>query len=317
MTAGASDRVTPLSTNSRSAGSGPSLAPGVDTTGRRPRLRYELLGCALHGHELLDHDTASATGHEELLYQDGSGGRFAWYRCLRCDAWAALSTPPPPVKNARGTASSEVLVPLRGRPLRDRFVLRVIAADRVVHFLLLAAAAAIIFLFADHRQTLRGDYTRILNRLQGAVGGPLSDSTHTGFLRDVDRLFAVPTSRLYLYGAAIAVYAAINGVEAVGLWRARRWAEYLTLFEVAVLLPIEIHELAVRASALKILTLLINLAVVAYLLWAHRLLGLRGGGKADQAEKDRDTGWAPLHRVTPWLTKPDPADPVRGHPPAH
>lgn len=172
--------------------------------------------------------------------------------------------------------------------------------------LLIGAVAVVIFLFADHRSALQGSYTRILNRLQGAVGGPLSDTTHTGLLHDLDRLFAVPTGRLYLYGAVIAVYAGVNGIEAVGLWRARRWAEYLTLIEVAVLLPVEIHELTVRISLLKILTMLINLAVVAYLLWAHRLFGVRGGGRADQAEKDRDTGWEPLQRTTPW-TLPAPA----------
>ena len=50
---------------------------------------------------------------------------------------------------------------------------------------------------------------------------------------------------------------------------------------------------------MKIVTLLLNVAVVAYLLWAHRLLGLRGGGRADQAEHDRDTGWDALERATP------------------
>lgn len=67
-------------------------------------------------------------------------------------------------------------------------------------------------------------------------------------------------------------------------------------------MPIEICELSEKLSPLKILTLVFNLAVLAYLLWTHRLLGVRGGGRADQAEKDRDTGWAPLERVTPWFT---------------
>jgi hypothetical protein len=80
--------------------------------------------------------------------------------------------------------------------------------------------------------------------------------------------------------------------------------------EVAVLVPVEVHELTVRVSPLKILTLLINLAVVAYLLWAHRLFGVRGGGRAEQEEKDRDTGWEPLQRATPWLTPAHPPDPA-------
>lgn len=272
--------------------------PGVEPVRRLPRLRYELVGCAIHGHELAHPQPAVRSGHPELLYRDEPGEPFSWFRCLRCDSWLPLTadTQPP-------ITSGELIVPLRGRPLRDRFVLRLIAIDRVVHFLVLGALAVAIFLFAHDRANLRGDYTRILNRLQGAVGGPLSDTKHTGLLHDLDRLFAVPTRTLYLYGAAIAAYALINGIEAFGLWSARRWAEYLTLVEVAVLLPIEIHELTVRISVLKILTLVINLAVVAYLLWAHRLFGVRGGGRADRGEKERDTGWEPLERATPWLAE--------------
>lgn len=288
-------------TASRAGSPGPAATrtrpPGTEPPARRPRLRYELLGCALHGHDLLDADDARRTGHGQLLYREEPGpAAFAWYRCLRCDTWVPLADDHRP--RAR---TGEITVPLRGRPLRDRFVLRLIAVDRVVHFLLIGVVAVAIFLFADHRSALQGEYTRVLNRLQGAVGGPLSD-TGTGLLHDVDRLFAVPTGRLYLYGAAIALYAVVNLVEAVGLWRARRWAEYLTLVEVAVLLPVEIHELLNRVSPLKIVTLVINLAVIGYLLWVHRLFGVRGGGRADRAEKDRDTGWVPLQRTTPWAS---------------
>ncbi len=287
-----------------------SEPPGVAVS-RRPRLRYELLGCAVHGHALVSRVDADRSGHTDLLYRDGSTAEYAWTRCLRCDAWVPLTaTQQPTATSAPVDEHGQLVVPLRGRPLRDRFVLRLIAVDRIVHFVLIGAIAVAIFLFANHRQALRGSYTRILNRLQGGVGGPLSDTAHSGLLHDFDRLFAVSTGRLYLYGVALAAYAAINGIEAFGLWWARRWAEYLTLFEVVVLVPVEIHELTVRVSVLKIITLLINLAVVAYLLWTHRLLGVRGGGRADQAEKDRDTGWTPLYRATPWASLPAQRGPI-------
>lgn len=278
-------------------------APVGAESRRGLRLRYELLGCALRGHLLVDAQTAQASDHADLLYRAGdrdTGAGSEWFRCLRCDAWLPL-TP----DNAPPEHIGPVEVPLRGRPLRDRFVLRLIAIDRFVHLLLIGAVAVAIFLFADHRDQLRGTYTRVLNRLQAAVGGPLTDTSTAGLLQDLDRLFAVPRGKLYLYGAVIAVYAAVyaavNGIEAFGLWRARRWAEYLTLLEAAVLLPVEIHELFIRVSPLKVVTLVLNLAVVIYLLFAHRLFGVRGGGRADQAEKDRDTGWEPLLRTTPWV----------------
>ncbi|PRZ41721.1 uncharacterized membrane protein (DUF2068 family) [Antricoccus suffuscus] len=277
--------------------------PGAESS-RRPRVHYELLGCALHSHELLGPVDAAATGHVDLLTRAEPGGAFTWLRCLRCDAWVPLREADVPAPRSGKHAVDDTLMPpLRGRPLRDRFVLRLIAADRVIHFLVLAAVAVSIFLFAQDRVNLHGGYLRILNGLQGAFGGPLSSSARHGLLHDLNQLFAVPTKTLYLYGAGIALYALINGVEAVGLWRSRRWAKYLTLIEVVVLLPIEIHELTISVSPLKALTLALNLAVVAYLLWAHRLLGVRGGGRADRAEMARDTGWEPLYRSTPWEAK--------------
>lgn len=66
-----------------------------------------------------------------------------------------------------------------------------------------------------------------------------------------------------------------------------------------IFVPYEVYELTRGISALKVLALVINLAIVAYLLVARRLFGLRGGGKAERAEHDRDTGWAAIKRATP------------------
>jgi hypothetical protein len=52
-------------------------------------------------------------------------------------------------------------------------------------------------------------------------------------------------------------------------------------------------------SALKIVTITINLAVVAYLLWAKRLFGVRGGAAAEHRERERDVGWPALERSAP------------------
>jgi hypothetical protein len=73
----------------------------------------------------------------------------------------------------------------------------------------------------------------------------------------------------------------------------------LTLLEVTVLVPVEIYEVTLRVSPLKILILAINQAVVAYLRISHRLFGIRGADQADEAEPNRDTGWERLSRVTP------------------
>jgi uncharacterized membrane protein (DUF2068 family) len=66
------------------------------------------------------------------------------------------------------------------------------------------------------------------------------------------------------------IYSAIFLTEGVGLALGKRWAEYLTIISTASLLPLEVYELAKRASFGKVLVLVINLAVVVYLIMELR-----------------------------------------------
>ena len=66
------------------------------------------------------------------------------------------------------------------------------------------------------------------------------------------------------------VYAAIFLVEGVGLALRKRWAEYFTIITTSSLLPIEIYELIRRVSIGRSLALVINLVVVAYLIYELR-----------------------------------------------
>ena len=91
----------------------------------------------------------------------------------------------------------------------------------------------------------------------------------------------------------------LEATEAVGLWFAKRWAEYLTFIATIVFIPYEIYELTKTISWLKVLTFVINVAIAVYLLYSKRLFGLRGGGKAEKAEHDADVGWSALEQATP------------------
>jgi len=271
----------------------------------RPQLRYELIGCGLHGHELLGTDAARLRGEDGLFARESGGLR--WYRCLRCDSWLPLVPPQAPAAQYPPDRA-DVVLPLRGRPLRDRYVLRLIALERVVHFLVLGALAAALFLFADNKVVLNEDFTRILKDLQGGLGGPVDNSSH-GIVHDLQRLFAVNASSLYLVGVAVAAYAVMEGTESVGLWLGKRWAEYLTFLATVIFVPYEVWELARGVSALKVITLVLNVAIAVYLLAAKRLFGLRGGGRAERAEHDADVGWDAIERATPGLAQPDAAAP--------
>ncbi len=271
-------------------------APGTEKPRRfRPKLRYELIDCGLHGHEILGTEAAELRAEDEIFARESGGLR--WYRCMRCDSWLAL---PPPDQPARKhpPARDEISLPLRGKPLRDRYVLRLIALDRIVHFLILGALAAAVLIFANDRAALNAEFTKILNDLQGGVGGPTGNTNH-GIIHDLRYLFAVRIQNLYLVGTAIAAYAVLEGIEAIGLWFAKRWAEYLTFLATIVFIPYEINELIKGATVLKVLAFIINVAVAVYLLYAKRLFGLRGGGRAEHAEREADTGWPAIERSTP------------------
>jgi uncharacterized membrane protein (DUF2068 family) len=192
----------------------------------------------------------------------------------------------------------EVTLPLRGRPLRDRYILRLIALERVIHFLVFGALASAVLLFANNRAALNETFTKVLNDLQGGFGGSVVSSNNS-VVHELRSLFTVSITNLYLLGAAIAVYAVMEGTEAVGLWLGKRWAEYLTFLATIIFVPYEVYELTKGVSTLKVLALVLNLAVVAYLLFAKRLFGLHGGGKAERAEYDADVGWPAIERATP------------------
>jgi hypothetical protein len=59
-----------------------------------PAFHYELIGCGVHGHELVGTDAAQVRPQDELLVREPGDG-LRWYRCVRCDAQVPL----PPLTN--------------------------------------------------------------------------------------------------------------------------------------------------------------------------------------------------------------------------
>lgn len=259
----------------------------------RPRLRYELLDCAFHGHELLGTDASKLRANDNLFARESGGLR--WYRCLRCDSWLPLPVPPHPTAQYPPQRAT-VQVPLRGKPLRDRYVLRLIAIDRALHVVVFSGLAAVVLLFKGHEQQLQHIYAQVLTAIQGGVPGP---TVAHPLLNNFSHVFTITQGHLKTTALILFAYALLEAVEAVGLWQAKRWAEYLTFVATSSLLPLEIYELTHKFTILKVLTLIINLAIAGYLLYAKRLFGSRGGGRSEMAERQRDTGWAAIERATP------------------
>jgi uncharacterized membrane protein (DUF2068 family) len=273
------------------------LPPGTHKPRKRRHIDWELVYCGLHGHEIVGADAAELRPQDSIFARDD--GDVRWHRCLRCDSWVAL---PPPENPARPYPPDrdEITIPLRGKALRDRVVLRLIAFDRAFHFLVLGALGIAVLAFASHESSLKTTFYRVLTDLQGGVaGGPVQTTGHVGFLHELDKLFSLHSGTLREVGWGLIGYAILEGVEAVGLWYTKRWAEYLTFLATSILLPLEIYEIIKRQSGLKIIGFLINVAIVIYLLLDKRLFGLRGGGKADEELRARDMSWEAIERSTP------------------
>jgi uncharacterized membrane protein (DUF2068 family) len=84
------------------------------------------------------------------------------------------------------------------------------------------------------------------------------------------KLGVLDDHRLKQISAGSFVYAALRLTEGVGLLLRKRWAEYLTAIATGLLIPVEIHELIVHASLPKGAVLVINVAVVWYLVASLR-----------------------------------------------
>jgi len=86
----------------------------------------------------------------------------------------------------------------------------------------------------------------------------------------LDKVDLIDAHRLRQISLATFAYSALALTEGVGLLLEKVWAEYLTLILTISFLPWELYELARRPGWFRLSLLLINLAVLGYLLWLLR-----------------------------------------------
>jgi uncharacterized membrane protein (DUF2068 family) len=84
------------------------------------------------------------------------------------------------------------------------------------------------------------------------------------------RLSFVDEHKLKEIGAGTFIYASLFLIEGGGLLFRKLWAEYMTIIITTSFIPLEIYELIEHFSFTKIIVILINLAVVLYLLFRLR-----------------------------------------------
>jgi len=62
------------------------------------------------------------------------------------------------------------------------------------------------------------------------------------------------------------LYAGFFLAEGTGLWLRKRWGEWLTVIITGSLLPVEVYEIYRHPRPVKVMVLVVNLAIVAYLI---------------------------------------------------
>ena len=85
----------------------------------------------------------------------------------------------------------------------------------------------------------------------------------------IDLAANVTDKKLWLFAGLASIYSAFRFVEGYGLWKEKRWAQWLALVSGTVYLPFEIYEICVKFSYIRVFALVANtvvVSIVAYVL---------------------------------------------------
>jgi uncharacterized membrane protein (DUF2068 family) len=91
------------------------------------------------------------------------------------------------------------------------------------------------------------------------------------YLREgISKLLSVNEKTLRELSVVLYIYFALHCTEGVGLLLHKRWAEYFTVISTSLLVPLEVWEVTHKFSGTKVIVLIANLAIVAYLIYRLR-----------------------------------------------
>ncbi len=257
-----------------------TILPGPPLDGHMSsRWHPETFWCSLKGHVVPAARVRTVSERDALVALPIGPGMHIG-RCLRCDAWVIAN---PVLADADTLASLDQLgVPQRGKDLRDAIILKLIAIDRGIHAIVFALVFIGLLLVELHLRGLQDTARHLVSNAQNTLDSTGQESGRGFAVRQLDHFISLNKGGVVILMGTAGVYAVIEGIEAVGLWMQKRWAEYLTALATVGFLPLEIHELMKRVTVVRVGALVINIAVLVYLVYAKRLFGVRGGGKRDE-----------------------------------
>lgn len=134
-------------------------------------------------------------------------------------------------------------------------------------------------------QLVRPEAVRTARHWVASLGGGWADRELAQLA--LARLTGFSDHELRAIGAGAFLLAALFAVEGTGLWLRKRWGEALTVFATSSLLPFEVYHLLQRPTAARAAALLVNLALVAFLVWV--LWRQRAARAGSRRRTDADT----------------------------
>ena len=141
--------------------------------------------------------------------------------------------------------------------------LRTIAVFKMIKSVLFAAAGVGVLNFFN--KDVAGRLQQALNHLHVDPDNRYAQE----FLAQAGKM---TDTNLKLLGLSLIsfFYAGLFGTEGVGLFLCKRWAEWFVVIVTGSLLPLEIYEIIHKFGAWKAAVLVINLAIIAYLITVIR-----------------------------------------------
>jgi uncharacterized membrane protein (DUF2068 family) len=88
--------------------------------------------------------------------------------------------------------------------------------------------------------------------------------------RALQKFANLSPNRLKSFGVVSFVYAGLFLTEGIGLWLVKHWAEWFSVIITTSLIPVEVFEIYRHPTAVRCLVLVLNIAVVGYLLYRIR-----------------------------------------------
>jgi len=88
--------------------------------------------------------------------------------------------------------------------------------------------------------------------------------------RALQKVADLTPQKIKSLGVVSFIYAGLFLTEGIGLWLVKRWAEWFSVIITTSLIPVEIYEIHRHPRAIKCLVLIVNIAVVLYLLYRIR-----------------------------------------------